>query len=127
MASNSGWRITRAGSIFIIVVVALAALLFGGVYLAQQRGERVRRDEAAEIARQNLENESNKPVVIGEDQAVNGQVEEEAAASGGSVTATAAPEQLPQTGPETATMLALFMLSLAVASYMASRQAARQL
>ena len=51
MASIRGWRITRAGMIFIAVIIGLALLAFTVLYVAQQRGEQARQDEAAEIAR----------------------------------------------------------------------------
>lgn len=126
MASLSGMRITRAGIIFIVVVVALAALLFGGLYFAQQRGEQVRRDEAAEIARQNLENDSNQPVVIGEDEGVsNGVVDDDRTdeqTDGG-----ATPAQLPETGGELTSLIAVFGITLAATAYIQSRRAAQQL
>lgn len=126
MASLSGMRITRAGIIFIIVAVALAALVFGGLYVAQQRGEQVRRDEAAEIARQNLENDSNKPVVIGEDQGVSNGVVDDGRNDSQTDTGST-PEQLPETGGELSSLIAVFGITFAVSAYIVSRRAAQHL
>lgn len=126
MASLSGMRVTRAGIIFIIVAVALAALVFGGLYFAQQRGEQVRRDEAAEIARQNLENDSNQPVVIGEDEGVsNGVVDGDRTDTDTDSGVT--PGQLPETGGELTSIIAMFGITFATTAYIMSRRAAQKL
>lgn len=126
MASIGKLRVTRAGIIFIIVAVALAALVFGGLYIAQQRGDQARRDEAAEIARQNLENDSNQPVVIGEDENVSsGVVDDDDTDTQTDNGAT--PGQLPETGGELSSLIAIFGITFAVTAYMMSRRAAQQL
>lgn len=67
MASQNAWRITRAGIIFIIVVILLGAVTYAGIYFVKQRGEQARQDEASQIAQENLDGESDGPVVIGQD------------------------------------------------------------
>lgn len=122
MVSIRGWQITRAGMLFIGVVIGLALLVAGGLYFAQQRGEQARRDEAVEIARQNLEEQSSQPVVIAEDQTA---ADEEASAD--REESETAPEALPETGPELAGLLGLFAIVFASLSFAASYRAARQL
>jgi len=123
MASIRGWRITRAGMIFIAVIIGLALLAFTVLYVAQQRGEQARQDEAAEIARENLEEQANQPIVIAEDQTVN---DEEVVASNDEEDQPA-PEALPETGPELIALVGVFAIVFATASFAASLRAARQL
>ena len=100
MARFTGWRVTRAGIIFIIVAVVLAALVLVGVRFAQQRGEQARQNDAAEIARQNQES-SDTPAIA---EATPTPTEETPAATEGTSTpdvasiAPAAPSALPETG-----------------------------
>ena len=123
MASIRGWRITRAGMIFIAVIIGLALLAFTVLHVAQQRGEQARQDEAAEIARENLEEQANRPIVIAEDETVN---DGEAVASSDDDD-QAAPEALPETGPELFALVGVFALVFATASFATSLRATRQL
>ena len=115
----SGWRITRAGGIFIVVTLLLAGLVIGGIYFVSQRGEQVRQQEAAEIARQNLEESSDRPVVIAreepeEDEPVNGgQAEAPAATSDNE----SVPSELPETGPASTSVFAVAVLAFFIAAY----------
>ena len=113
MARFNGWRLTRAGFIFIVVTLLLAVVVFAGVRFAQQRGEQVRQDEAAEIARQN-QDESDTPVI-----AVDTPAPEETGqqASGGTVATTDTTQAAPAALPETGVANFLPVLLLAVATY----------
>ena len=120
MATMSGWRITRAGIVFILVALLLVGAVIGASYLLRERGEQVRQQEAAEIARENLENESNDPVVIARDEPetvdTNGETGE---GSGAPV-----PEELPETGPtEFGALIASVLVAASVAAFLQSRQA----
>ena len=125
MATMSGWRITRAGGIFIVVTLLLAGLVIGGIYFVSQRGEQVRQQEAAEIARQNLEESSEGPVVIAreepeEDEPVNGgQAEAPAATSDNE----SVPSELPETGPASTSVFAVAVLAFFIAAYGVSHRA----
>lgn len=59
-------RITRAGVGLTVGIIVLTAVVLGGLYLIQQRGEQARRDEAIKIAEQNLESQSNGEVALNE-------------------------------------------------------------
>ena len=54
MTLFGGWRITRAGILFIVGVLVLGAIVTGGIFLVKNHGEAVRRDEAIKIAEQTL-------------------------------------------------------------------------
>jgi Flp pilus assembly protein TadB len=117
MAIFNGWRITRAGIIFVAGLVILAGLVFAGVYWVAQRGEQARREEAIQVAEQNLEQQSdpiaqeetnNGPVAVNED------TEEQ-------------PEALPETGTELVGLLAVTALALATGYYVQSRRTVRDL
>lgn len=63
MARFNGWRLTRAGLIFIVVAILLAVTVFGVIRFVQQRGEQARQDEATQIALQNQDEQSETPVI----------------------------------------------------------------
>ena len=115
MASMSGWRITRAGGIFIVVTILLAGLLIGGIYLVRERGKQARQQEAAEIARQNLEEVADGPVVIAR--------EEPEPTAPDTNTTDPTPTELPETGPASLGLLAVAALTFFSAAYGVSRQA----
>lgn len=126
MARFATWRPTRTGIIFIVVALLLAGAVFAGAWFVQQRGEQVRQQEAAEIAQQNLENESETPVIAeeeAEDAAPTneGAVQSTTDASEGQVAANS-PEALPATGGEIVPLLATFLLTLTAAAYVVSRR-----
>lgn len=120
MAAFTGWRITRAGMIFIIGVVLLAALAFVSVYIVVQRGEQARREEAIAVAEKQLEAETEV-------------IAQETPASEAPVTDTtdeAAPpatEALPETGATPAVIIAVAAITMAGAYYVQSRRAVRGL
>jgi FtsZ-interacting cell division protein ZipA len=129
MVSFTGWRPTRSGIIFVIVAIVLAIIVFAGAWFVQQRGEQVRQQEAAEIAQQNLEEDSDTPIIAEEEAVVEEEaVSEEAAESDNPQVAATEPEQLPTTGPnDLVALLAVTGLAFAGSFYIVSRRAARQL
>lgn len=121
MARFNGWRLTRAGIVFIIVVIVLAVLVFAGLRFAQQRGDQVRSDEAAKIA---LESQNEQTPAIAEDTptpAPNDQQSsndaEQAAPAAPATPSSDAPAALPETG-----ITSIFpILFLAAATYGGTR------
>lgn len=57
-------RVTRAGVGLAVGIILLAAVVFGGLWAAQERGKQARREEAVKIADQKLRNESDKEVSV---------------------------------------------------------------
>lgn len=143
MAGFSGARITRAGIIFIIGIVVLAGLVFGGVMIAKNRGEQVRRDEAIKIAEQTLKDQSEAIAT----EAVDGTTPETTGSTGstsptgstgstgsvgtngvvattGTATTGTATTQLPATGPtaDLGRLASVTILAVSIAVYVASRR-----
>lgn len=135
--SESG--ISRVGTIIIFIIVALllAGLVWAGFQFVQQRGEQARRDDAAEIARENLEEQSETPVIAdessegstenGTDTTGQGTTAEEEESPASTPTTGTAPEQMPATGPEAVQVIALAALVTSVTYFVVSRKAAREL
>ena len=129
MASIGNVRVTRAGIIFIIVVVVLGILVFAGVSIVKQRGEQVRRDEAAKIAGDTLEKESQEPIAIAEgvqSQAVTSTAESESSSATTS-DATASSTQLPETGVELVNVMVIAVLAGVATYFVALRRTVREL
>ena len=120
MATMSGWRITRAGIIFILVALLLVGVVIGASYLLRERGEQVRQQEAAEIARQNLEEASDEPVVIARDEPE--QAEAGSGANTPGTTGEPVPTELPETGPSLSLLLGSVMVTAAFAAFWQSRR-----
>lgn len=124
MAIFNGWRITRAGVVFVIGILVLAGLVFGGIWFVNGRGEQARRDEAIKIAEQQLEEQSevametNTGTVPADEEQENGPVP---SASGEENV------ELPATGAEITQILAVTVLALSAAYYVSSRRALAQL
>ncbi|MBC7459707.1 hypothetical protein H7200_03285 [Candidatus Saccharibacteria bacterium] len=136
----SGLRITRAGIIFVVGIIVLAGLVFGGVMIAKNRGEQVRRDEAVKIAEQTLKDQSEAIAT----EAVDDTSTTTAGSTGGSTTTAGAtnttgstdviattgtaPAQLPETGPasDLARLAIVTILAVSIAVYVASRRAVQQ-
>ena len=131
MAVFGGWRLTRAGILFVIGILVLGGLVTGGIFLVKNHGEAVRRDEAVKVAEQNLKDKSeveSKPIATStpDDSSTN------SANNGGSAAETTTPpattpatSELPQTGPADGLMntLIVAMLALSVGFYVSSRRA----
>ena len=138
MAMLSGWRITRVGILFVIGVIVLGGLTYGGITLVKQRGEQVRRDQAIAIAEKNLTSQSattpsttaTPPTESSESSpAANhvGTAATDATTSGNAASTDTTTAQLPQTGFDGAGRLVVVtVLSLSVAFYVASRRAVRE-
>jgi cbb3-type cytochrome oxidase subunit 3 len=124
MAIFNGWRITRAGVVFVIGILVLAGLVFGGIWFVNERGEQARRDEAINIAQQQLEEQSE---VATETNTGTVPVDEEE--ENGPVPSSSGEErvELPETGPEIVHILAVTALALSAAYYVSSRRALARL
>lgn len=148
MASTMGWRPTRAGFIYVIIAIILAASVFGVAWFVMQRGEQVRQQEAAEVAKENLENQTDTPVIAeetenpapetpgtgttdGEEVAVTDPNTGGTQTEGTPITPPAGntTEELPVTGSASTivSLLAIAGLTYAVSLYIVSRRTARQL
>ncbi|MDB5161654.1 MAG: hypothetical protein JWM52_162 [Candidatus Saccharibacteria bacterium] len=137
MAIFNGWRITRTGVVFVIGVIVLAGLVFGGVLLVRERGEQARRQEAIKIAEQNLENQSSAPAASNDsstssstETATKPGVETSQTSTDTTTVATSSTEttsELPQTGPSFYPVIIVALLALAAAYYLTSRRAVREL
>ena len=97
-----------------------------------------RRDEAAKIAQQNLEEQSETPVISEDENDTENNGSNSGANSDGSdapdeeeqpaaPTTGTPPSDMPQTGPEATQLVALFALVTSVAFFIASRKAVRGL
>lgn len=58
MAVFGGWRLTRAGILFVVGILVLGGLVTGGIFLVKNHGEAVRHDQAVKVAEQNLKDNS---------------------------------------------------------------------
>lgn len=129
MAILNGWRITRTGVVFVIGVIVLMALVFGGIWMVRDRGEQTRRQEAAKIAQQNLESQSEAPAATSTE-TNSGEVappETTETTPRATATTSATTSALPQTGADVSQIAILSILVLAIAYYATSRRAVRQL
>ncbi len=129
MAIFNGWQITRAGVVFVVGVIVLIGLVFGGVWMVRERGEQARRQEAAKIAQQNLEDQSQANPT-GQNGTSTGAVVVAEPAETGAQTATPPAQTssvLPETGADVSHIVVLTLLTLAVAYYATSRRAVREL
>jgi len=136
MATLGRLRITRAGILFIVGVLVLGGIATGAILLVKNHGEAVRRDQAIQIAEQNLktaseaESDPSTPAegADGAEEVIPGGPAKASTTDTTTVASTGgAAEALPQTGPDSAGSIAIVaILALSVAFYVASRRAARQ-
>lgn len=121
-------RITRAGVGLTVGIIILALVVLGGLYLVRERGEQARRDDAIEIAQENIESDNEEagtltPSIDGSAQTEQESASEDTASNAGS-RAESAPGELPATGPnDIAALVSIGLLSFAIASYVSSRKA----
>ena len=144
-------RITRAGVWLTVGIIGLGLLVLGGLYIASQRGEQARRDEAIAIAENNLNEQSKNETPVlgggdttsGSDEATAGQggskdAEKDASTNGSSSTnnsgssatsgATSSADktvsELPQTGPtdSIAVFAIIGIVTYFAASFISSRK-----
>jgi FtsZ-interacting cell division protein ZipA len=122
-------NVTRAGVGLVVGIIILGLLVFGGLWLVNQRGEQARREEAITIADQQLQSESNEEVAIDTSNGTNApEAESETNPTApqpnngaAAAPAPAAAHELPQTGPE-ASVVMIGVLAFAVASFVHSRK-----
>lgn len=133
MAMFNRWQITRTGVVFVIGIIVLIGLVLGGLWLVQERGEQARRQEAAKIAEQNLESQSESgaqtPATTGDNTnagTVAAPNDTEAETQTSTVAATHSGD-LPQTGADISQLLILALVTLAAAYYVTSRRAVARL
>jgi FtsZ-interacting cell division protein ZipA len=132
MAIFGGWRLTKAGILFIVGIILLGGLVTGGIFLVKNRGEAVRRDEAIKVAQQNLEDQSKvatQPVNV--PSASEDTTKTETPASTDAAAPQADVTELPETGMDDILAIGrvamVAVLAFSVASYIASRRAGQHL
>ena len=122
MAIFNEWRITRAGILFVVGIIVLAGLVFGGIWLVRERGEQARREDAIKVAEENLQKQSEvatQPNNNGQQTGANTQPPAAAPPTG---------VELPATGiADLAPVLVLAIVALAAGYYVSSRRAAAEL
>lgn len=124
--------VTRAGVGLVVGIIILGLLVLGGLWLVRERGEQAQRAEAISIADRQLEAESDKDVVLNTDEDTKEETETPAKPEEPAETTPAdrpsttvkpeAAEELPQTGPEAASIAVFGILSFAVMSFIRSRK-----
>ncbi len=119
-------RVTRAGVGLVVGIIILAALVFAGLWFVRERGEQTRRDEAINIAEQQLQDMADDEVAIDVDESES-TTETETAPSdsetrGATTDNAPAATELPQTGPEVTPILAAGILTFAAVSFARSRK-----
>lgn len=126
MAIQGGWRLTRFGVAVVVGIVLLTALVIGGLLIARDRGEQAQRAEAVKIAEEKLKQEADKGVAL--EVTIPGSEKDEAGEQGGANSSSETAQtpgtatQLPETGPEVLSIVAVGAISFAVASYIRSRK-----
>lgn len=130
MAILGGYRLTKAGILFIIGILVLGGLVTGGVFLVKNHGEAVRHDQAVKIAEQNLKDQSKTGVQpVNTSDSSNSNKTDATETTGTDATATtagASAADLPVTGIDGLQVLegsaTLAILALSVAYYVSSRR-----
>jgi hypothetical protein len=126
-------RITRAGVGLTVGIIILALVVLGGLYLVKQRGEQARRDDAIEIAQENLEAETEGGALTpteeegasSDEQQQSTETNNDQQATQNDGVATTSPEQLPATGPgDLGALFVVALLGFVAASYITSRRVA---
>jgi lysozyme family protein len=138
MAVFGGWRITRAGVLFIVGILVLGGLVTGGIFLVKNHGEAVRHDQAVKIAEQNLKDQSQtstQPVTTdtssNSDQTNTATTDSNSTTNTDTSTATTGTDAttLPETGVDGLQVLGqtviIAIVALSVAYYVSSRRALR--
>lgn len=131
-------NVTRAGVGLVVGIIILGVLVWGGLSIVRDRGEQARQAEAIKIADEQLKTESEKGVALNPDkdkdsnpktESQNGisgsgsQGSTSTAQPGGSTSGSASnAAELPKTGPEAASIVALGLLTFATLSFVRSRQ-----
>ncbi|MBC7565023.1 hypothetical protein H7100_02205 [Candidatus Saccharibacteria bacterium] len=128
MAVFGGWRITRAGIIFIVGILILGGLVTGGIFLVKNHGEAVRRDQAVKVAEQNLKDNSEIAVQpVKSDDSKNTDTSNQPATP----PANGSTNELPVTGIDdlrfAGQAIILAILAFSTTAYIVSRRASNQL
>lgn len=140
MALLGGWRLTKAGILFIVGILVLGGLVTGGIFLVKNHGEAVRRDQAVKIAEQNLKDQSQvatQPVNSDNSSSNSNSSSDQTNtnttnnSSSSTTTTGSTATALPETGIDgiqsLGSILIIAMLAFSVASYVASRRASSRL
>jgi len=124
--------VTRAGVGLVVGIIILGLLVLGGLWLVRERGEQARREEAITIADQQLQAESDEGVALNTDEGANEKPAEPAPTEESPATASptdnsaarqpSSATELPQTGPEVASVVVVGILSFALMSFIRSRK-----
>lgn len=128
MAILGGWRLTRAGVLFVIGILVLGGLVTGGIFLVKNHGEAVRRDEAVKVAEQNLKDQSEVATqpIASDTSKDNDKTDTKPAET--VIAAQTQATELPETGPSgPLNVLIVTILALSVSFYVASRRAVSRL
>jgi FtsZ-interacting cell division protein ZipA len=125
-------NVTRAGVGLVIGIIILGLLVFGGLWLVRERGDQARRQEAINIANEQLKSESEQGVALNNDknQSSNSQSQNSGSQSSNSTSQSGSStsntssnaSELPQTGPKETTAVVLGFLTFAVVSFVRSRK-----
>ncbi|MES2630834.1 MAG: hypothetical protein V4611_02675 [Patescibacteria group bacterium] len=120
-------RVTRAGVGLVVGIIILAALVFAGLWFVRERGEQARRDEAINIAEEQLQSDSDEDIAIKPDENSNSEEAENQGSSpapqtGATTNQPANANELPQTGPEAASAIVLGLLTFATVAFIRSRK-----
>lgn len=127
-------RITRAGVALTVGIIVVTGLIIGGLFLVKNQGEQARREEATQIAEQNLEEQTNEGAALNEGEPENQGEQNQGAANSETANGEVATNdganansnvgELPATGPaDTSAVLALGLLTLSGVAYYRSRRA----
>ncbi|MDB5180112.1 MAG: hypothetical protein JWN12_744 [Candidatus Saccharibacteria bacterium] len=138
MAVLGGWRLTRAGVLFIVGILVLGGLVTGGIFLVKNHGEAVRHDQAVKVAEQNLKDQSQTATqptnTSGSSDSTNAGTTNTAGTDTSTSSTTAAGNssttELPVTGIDDLQVLGraaiLAVLALSAAYYVTSRRASQR-
>ena len=130
-------HVTRAGVALTVGIILVIGLIIGGLFWAKNQGEQARRDDAINIAEENLEEQSGEDVALNDgDEATNEEnngaptesTTNNGAANSPASVPTAGTTELPQTGPSDAiAVLGLLLLAFSATSYVISVRTLRSL
>lgn len=126
-------QVTRAGVGLVVGIIILGLLVLGGLWLVRERGDQARREEAITIADQQLKAESDEDIALNTGEGTNEESTEQAPAEESPVITSPADNsavasqpssaaELPRTGPEAASIVAIGVLSFALLSFIRSRK-----
>ncbi len=131
MARFTAWRPTRSAVALTVGIIVLAALVLGGLHLAKERGEQVRREEAIKVAEAQLETNADEDIALnsGDEETQNEEQNSGSTAPGetSGESSQPNPSALPETGPSEAfSAVIVALVAFSAASYVTSRKALRQ-